>query len=94
MVCLVVTGSNNFDFIRLLTRTLIHRLFMENLVIENQKIENGQVTLKNLPFSNGEEVSIFLWKKPKKKHYPLRGKSIKYLNPNEPVSENDWYALN
>jgi hypothetical protein len=67
---------------------------MENLVIENQKIENGQVTLKNLPFSNGDEVSIFLWKTTKSKYYPLRGKFIKYLNPTEPVSENDWDVLN
>lgn len=91
---LVRTSSNNFDIIRLFKRSLIHWLNMENLVIENQKIENGQVTLKNLPFSNGDEVSIFLWKRPKNKHYPLRGKLIKFINPTEPVSENDWDVLN
>lgn len=67
---------------------------MENLVIENQKIENGQLTIKNLPFSNDDEVGVLLWKRTKSKNYPLRGKLIKYLNPTDPVSENDWDVLN
>lgn len=67
---------------------------MENMIFEKHTVENGQLVLNGLPFSNGEEVNVFLWKKTKYSDYPLQGKPIKFIDPTEPVSEFDWEVCN
>ena len=60
---------------------------------ETKTIENGELILQNLPFVNGDRVDIILLKHTKKSNYSLRGTDFNYINPTEPVAENDWEAL-
>ena len=60
---------------------------------ETKTVENGELILQNLPFVNGDKVDIILLKHSKKNNYSLRGTDFKYVNPTEPVAENDWEAL-
>jgi hypothetical protein len=54
------------------------------------------VTLDKLPFPAGQPVEIIVLPQdeshPAEDRYPLRGTSIEYKNPTEPVAENDWEA--
>ena len=56
--------------------------------------ERGTLILKNLPFAVGEEIEVIIIPRPKakseKKHYPFWGEPITYLNPTDPVAEDDW----
>ena len=57
----------------------------------------GVLTLKNLPFNAGDSLEVIIIPRPKprqdKERYPFWGKPITYLNPTEPVAEDDWEAL-
>ncbi len=52
------------------------------------------LTLKNLPFDEGEIIDVIIIPRSKprsdKKRYPFWGKPITYLNPTDPVAEADW----
>ena len=52
------------------------------------------VVLKDLPFGVGERVAVIIFhctsKRSETDRYPLRGTPIKYLNPTEPVAQEDW----
>ena len=52
------------------------------------------VVLTDLPFRAGEPVEVTIChrasKRREKDRYPLRGVPIKYLNPTEPVAQEDW----
>ncbi len=55
-----------------------------------------RVELNDIPFTEGEEVEVVLIRvrKPSKaKHYPLRGQTIRYEAPTEPVALKNWDAL-
>lgn len=60
---------------------------------DTRTVENGELILQNLPFINGDKVDIILLKHAKKDSYTLRGTELKYINPTEPVAENDWESL-
>ena len=55
---------------------------------------NGTVTLEHLPFQAGEAVEVIVLARPpesKLSHsYPLRGTCIRYVEPTEPVAQDDW----
>jgi len=50
--------------------------------------------LKDLPFRVGEPVEVIILQRAskggEKDRYPLRGKPIEYINPTEPVAQEDW----
>ncbi|HEV8711501.1 MAG TPA: hypothetical protein VGX03_01575 [Candidatus Binatia bacterium] len=64
--------------------------------IETILQQDGTLTLSNLPFQAGEAVEvIILARSPTALHknrYPLRGTPISYINPTEPVAQEDWEA--
>ncbi|MCP4347695.1 MAG: hypothetical protein GY795_19505 [Desulfobacterales bacterium] len=59
--------------------------------------ESGVLTLKNLPFDVGEKIEVIIIPRSKsehdKKRYPFWGKPITYINPTDPVAEEDWEVL-
>ncbi len=59
--------------------------------------KSGVLTLTNLPFSAGEKIEVIIIPRLKPKHettrYPFWGKSITYLDPTAPATEEDWEAL-
>lgn len=64
---------------------------------ETKLTEDGKLTLKDLPFRAGETVEVILVshssREKSKKSYPLRGKPVRYVEPTEPVADEDWEAL-
>ena len=58
--------------------------------------EDGTLTLEHLPFQPGEPVEIIILAQPpegqSKNRYPLRGTHVKYIEPAEPVAQDDWEA--
>jgi hypothetical protein len=65
--------------------------------VETKLTEDGKLTLNDLPFHAGEAVEVVVMSRPSKlatiDRYPLRGKPIQYIEPTEPVAEEDWEAL-
>lgn len=65
--------------------------------VETTLAKDGTLTLTNLPFHAGEAVEVLILPRPLKlsgpEHYPLRGKPVQYLNPTEPVAEDEWAGL-
>lgn len=65
--------------------------------IETTLGQNGTLTLNNLPFLQGETVEVIVLPRhvnaPVVNVYPLRGMPIlEYIDPFEPVAQNDWEA--
>ena len=64
---------------------------------ETELKEDGTLTLNNLPFRAGETVEVIVVsrspKAPSDNPCPLTGKPIQYIEPTEPVVEEDWEAL-
>ena len=58
--------------------------------------QDGTLTLSNLPFRAGEAVEIIILAQPhglaSHQRYPLRGTSVHYSEPTEPVAQEDWEA--
>jgi hypothetical protein len=65
--------------------------------IETKLTEDGKLTLNDLPFHAGEAVEVIVTSRPTKTgnvdRYPLRAKPIHYIEPTEPVADEDWEAL-
>jgi hypothetical protein len=65
--------------------------------VEKQIAANGELKLRALPFQEGEAVEvIILSRETSHSSIPpstLRGKVIEYLDPTEPVAEEDWQVL-
>ena len=61
--------------------------------VETKLTEDGKLTLNDLPFHAGEAVEVIVMsrtnKKPSVDRYPLRGKPVRYIEPTEPVAEED-----
>lgn len=67
--------------------------------------ENGTLTLRNLPFQEGDAVEVIILKRrslrqgeapthhPNSNPYPLRGTVYRYDDPTEPVAVEDWEVL-
>lgn len=81
---------------------------MQAYRIETEIEKNGSLILKKLPFHKGEKVEVIILESSEKgmkvkqqphskssaqDKYPLRGTSVKYENPTDPVGESDWKAL-
>lgn len=60
-------------------------------------LEDGVINLRDLPFHQGEVVEVTVKPMPSSKpgddRYPLRGESVIYIDPMEPVADEDWEAL-
>ena len=69
---------------------------MQAYRVETTLLANGTVTLQHLPFQAGEPVEIIILARsaetPSTASRPLRGTKVQYLNPTEPVAQNDWEA--
>ncbi|MFH0995053.1 MAG: hypothetical protein V1844_06085 [Pseudomonadota bacterium] len=67
---------------------------MEAYRIEKRVVRNGVLQLDALPFKEGDlvEVIVLGWKRnvSKSTSSPLRGKVIEYVDPAEPVAQEDW----
>ncbi len=65
--------------------------------VEKQVAANGILRLDALPFQEGDLVEVIILAREEKTSRPvstsLRGKVIEYIDPTEPVAENDWGAL-
>ena len=52
------------------------------------------LTLENLPFHSGDQVEIIILSRPRRISeqvgYSLRGSVIQYVEPMEPVAQDDW----
>jgi hypothetical protein len=60
--------------------------------IESRTIHNGEIILHGLPFNEGDKVDIIFIKQESKAGYDLRGIKFKYIDPTEPIAEEDWEA--
>ncbi len=67
---------------------------MKVFAYEHTIREDGILSLKNLPFSVGEKIEVVIIprskSKAKDKRYPFWGEPITYLNPTEPIAQEDW----
>ena len=58
--------------------------------------QDGKLMLDELPFRAGDTVEvIILARQPKSngQEYSLRGTPIRYIDPTDPVAEQDWDAV-
>ncbi len=66
---------------------------MQAYRVETTLQQDGTLTLSDLPFHAGEAVEvIILVRSPatlRENRYPLRGTPISYINPIEPVAQED-----
>jgi hypothetical protein len=64
--------------------------------IETVINQDRTLLLKDLPFQAGESVEVIVLqrssKPDEKNRYPLRGTQIQYIDPTEPVAQDDWNA--
>lgn len=58
---------------------------------------NGTIVLKGLPFHEGDKVVVTISPQEDAGNiaapYSLRGLSVEYRNPFDPVAENEWESL-
>ena len=70
---------------------------MSEYRIETTLNKDGSLTLTDLPFHAGDAVEVIILPRSVRgvgqKSYPLHGTPIKYVNPTDPVAEEDWAAL-
>lgn len=65
--------------------------------VDKKVSANGVITLQALPFEEGEEVEVIVLpsksKRPTLPTSPVRGKVRKYVDPTEPVAQDEWDML-
>ena len=69
---------------------------MQAYRVETEIQQNGTLTLENLPLRAGEAVEVIILVRPptnQESRYPLRGLPVQYIEPTEPVAEQDWEAV-
>ncbi len=70
---------------------------MEAYRVEKEVATNGVLQLNALPFKEGELVEVIILGRKREMHKvahsPLRGKVIAYIDPTEPVAQDDWELL-
>ncbi len=70
---------------------------MDAYRVETVLKQDGTLLLNGLPWQAGAPVEVIVLAQspaPRPDNpYPLRGTPITYVDPLEPVSENDWDAL-
>lgn len=56
--------------------------------------QDRKLTLENLPFHSGETVEVIILSQSQSisehNKYPLRGTIVQYIDPTEPVTQDDW----
>ena len=69
---------------------------MQAYRVETTLEQDGTLTLSNLPLRAGEAVEVIMLVQPpglmRYQRYPLRGTSVHYSEPTEPVAQEDWEA--
>jgi hypothetical protein len=65
--------------------------------VETAVERGGTLVLDGLPFYEGEVVEVIVLPKAQNgrrgsKHYPLRGKPLRYDAPTKPVTKGEWEA--
>ena len=69
---------------------------MQAYRVETTMAQDGTLTLSNLPLRAGEAVEVIILVQPpglvRHQRYPLRGTSVHYSEPTEPVAQEDWKA--
>lgn len=70
---------------------------MQTYRVETTIPSNKVLIIKELPFLAGDEVEVIVRRckrerKPRR-HYPLRGKPVRYTDPFGSVAESDWEVL-
>lgn len=72
---------------------------MQAYCVETTVQTDGSLTIRDLPLQIGEEVEVIVLIRtpPQVSHqqhrYPLHGTPVTYLDPTEPVAEDDWATL-
>lgn len=70
---------------------------MKAYKVEKKIAANGVIHLDALPFHEGELVEVIVIAREEKIRNstpsPLRGMVIEYVNPTEPIAEDDWEVL-
>jgi len=70
---------------------------MQTLHIEAICSETGVIILRDLPIEVGDAFEIVVIPRspapPTHNQFPLRGESAEYLQPFEPVADDDWEAV-
>ncbi len=70
---------------------------MEAYRVETIVQTDGTLTVRDLPLQAGEAVEVIILVShlvaERQSQYPLRGTPYNYINPLEPVVEEDWEAL-
>jgi hypothetical protein len=65
--------------------------------IETTLQKDGTLILHHLPFQAGESIEIIILARSPEvqpsSRYPLRGASVQYNEPTEPVAQLDWEAI-
>jgi hypothetical protein len=65
--------------------------------VETTLNQDGTLILSDLPFHAGDAVEVIVLPRRQKaagdKRYPLHGTKIKYVNPTDPIADEDWAAL-
>lgn len=67
--------------------------------VKKKVSQDGSVQLKALPFQAGEVVEIIVLAHERSKEkknaslHPLKGSVLEYIDPTEPVAQNDWDVL-
>lgn len=65
--------------------------------IEKKVAQHGKIQLESLPFTEGEVVEIIVLARQRKEsaqadHSSLAGSVLDYVNPTEPVVQDEWSA--
>lgn len=70
---------------------------MQAYRVETQVQQDGQLTLHNLPLHAGEAVEVIILvhssQPPSTRPYSLRGTTITYARPTEPIATDEWEAM-
>jgi len=70
---------------------------MQTLHVETICTENGVISLRNLPIYQGDFVDVVIIPRSSSpssgSQYALRGESVDYIDPFEPVALSEWEAL-
>jgi hypothetical protein len=70
---------------------------MQDYRVETRVDRDGSVTIRGLPFREGDWVEVIIRTQEggngENNRYPLRGKPFRYTNPFGTVAEGDWEAL-
>ncbi|MDQ3831870.1 MAG: hypothetical protein M3361_21780 [Candidatus Tectomicrobia bacterium] len=65
--------------------------------VEKTLSEDGVLELRALPFRAGEIVEVIILSREDKvceaQDFPLKGKVLRYVEPTEPVAQDDWEVL-